>query len=113
MSELRDTLMGIIAREVMDAEATADAIIAAMPDMVRPLKWSQWGNEWDANSIFGTFTVKIDGHSGYYLFKAESKCADHLSQDMDRSTPSDSMAQAQRIVQQKVLSAIGVQGGEA
>jgi hypothetical protein len=81
---------------------------------VKPLKWSQWGNEWDANNpIGGTFTVKIDGHSGFYLFTGENtKATDFWDVVKDRSTPSDCQKQAFKIVERRVLSALILPGGE-
>lgn len=35
MSDMRETLMGIIARDVMDVEASADAIIAFMDEALK------------------------------------------------------------------------------
>ena len=92
-----------------DAQREAATMLRACKGRVRvkPLEWSQWGNEWDANSPFGTFTVKIDGHSGFYLFKANGdKWCDFLETVLDRSSPEDCMAQAYRIVEARILAAL-------
>lgn len=77
-----------------------------LTDLVRPLEWSHWGNEWDANSPFGTFTIKMDGDTGFYLFKGQDKVTDELSDDMDRSTPTDCMSQAVRVVKRRITEAL-------
>ena len=74
---------------------------------VKPLEWTQWGNEWDANSPIGTFTVKIDGHSGFYLFNPNGDKATEFWDDVqDRSTPDHCMAQAFKIVKSRILAAL-------
>lgn len=65
MSDMRETLMGIIARDVMDVEASADAIIDALPDMVKPLEWDGPNcGIWDAGKRFNgdcvAYTVFLD-----------------------------------------------------
>lgn len=92
------------------AQASADAILSVIAESVEPLVWSQWGLEWDANNpVGGTFTVKIDGHSGFYLYTREGvKATDFLEMVKDRSTPDDCMAQAFLIVQRRILSALGL-----
>lgn len=75
---------------------------------VKPLVWRNWGGEWDANNpVGGTFTVKICGNSGYYLFTSESnKATDFWEVVEDRSTPDDCIKQAHLIVERRILEAL-------
>lgn len=77
---------------------------------VKPLVWSSWGGEYDANSPFGTFTIKIDGHSGYYAYLNGDKILNDLHDKFDRSTPEHPMDQCQKYVDGKILAAIEGQG---
>ena len=69
LDDLRETFMGICAREVMDAEETADAIIAAVPGLVRPLEWMDSGFEQDADFVDTTQTYQIQ--EGVFWYAAE------------------------------------------
>ncbi|KQI67020.1 hypothetical protein AN189_17495 [Loktanella sp. 3ANDIMAR09] len=73
---------------------------------VKPLKWSRWGGEWDTITKFGALTVKLHGHSGYYLFKGNDRLLDCLSAEHDSSTPEDSMKQANNYVLKRVAETV-------
>ena len=117
MSDMRETLMGIVAREVMDAGETADAIIAAMPDMVRPLQWE--GGEYytgddegymaEAKDHVGNWYLVEDHVSGYFA----SVSTDEGWSDGPHETADAAKAAAQAHHTAAILSAFGVQGGEA
>ena len=111
MNDMRETLMGIIARDVMNAEATADAIIAAMPGRVLPLEWLGGGKR---------------HHAGNYVIedistpRREIRRLRHASfgttylADFGGDRPLEAAkAAAQAHHTAAILSAFGVQGGEA
>ncbi len=112
--KIRDALIEKSEPHTNNPSQCADAILSVIAESVEPLVWSQWGLEWDANNpVGGTFTVKIDGHSGFYLYTREGvKATDFFEIVKDRSTPDDCMAQAFLIVQRCVLSSLGLSAPE-
>ncbi|WP_235183802.1 MULTISPECIES: hypothetical protein [unclassified Sulfitobacter] len=105
--------MSIVACEVMDAEATADAIIAALPDMVEPLQWDGPNcGIWDAGKRFhgdcAAYKIIWDlGRNETYTAYFGNK----------RLGVFDGLEAAKAAAQTHhtaaILSAFGVQGGEA
>ncbi|MEO9537249.1 MAG: hypothetical protein ABJL49_05600 [Parasphingorhabdus sp.] len=111
MSDMRDTLTGIIAREVMDAEATADAIIAALPGRVLPLEWLGGGKRHHAGNyvIEDISTPRREIRRLLHASFGTTYLADFGG---DRPLKA-AKAAAQAHHTAAILSAFGVQGGEA
>jgi hypothetical protein len=54
--------------EAITAYRTADAILAALPDMIAPLVWENEDDEYQsAQSILGQFTVYLCSEHGYLI----------------------------------------------
>ena len=99
---------GAETRKFPNASDAASSWNTRSTPKVKPLVWRQWGNEWDANNPVGeNFTVKIDGHSGFYLFCGDhTKATDFIEAVRDRSTPEDCMRQAFLVVEHRILNAL-------
>jgi hypothetical protein len=112
MSELRKKLASVVydaavgddEGRVLNSPDVADAIIAAMPGRVLPLEWMDCGFEQDADFVDTTQTYQIQ--EGVFWYAAE--VYGHVC-----GTNGAAMVAAQRHHTAAILSAFGVQGGEA
>ena len=114
MSDMRETLMGIIARDVMDAGETADAIIEALPDMVEPLKWEKLSeNTYRCKSHVG-YNVRVETYGGacWSINWSAPGITDTLIEGKFTDAESAMGAYNKHRIA-AILSAFGVQGGEA
>lgn len=111
MSNMRETLTEIIGTHVefCGAGDAADAIIAALPDMVCPLEWDIVDEATEAAFGYGSnlYTIwAMDGY-GYVLFP-NTPAGERFNGGRKAAK---SAAQAHHTA--AILSAFGVQGGEA
>lgn len=89
-----------------------DAAIAALPDMVKPLEFSGPVTSMTARTPFGEYLVEKDGEYGWGFWSPgmdidyDPKGGFHPSPEAAKAA-----VQAHRIA--AILSALGVQGGEA
>jgi len=108
MSDMRETLMGIIAREVMDVGETADAIIAALPGMVKPLTVSEHADGGAAEDALGKYR-----YEWYETRVGLFNVLDVTTGTRIATGVSDPHAHYKAHHTAAILSAFGVQGGEA
>ena len=108
---VEEPLWGSTARE--RSYETADAIIAALPDMVQPLVWgARSTDEWDANGI----AVRIAQSSvGEYRVRSIPKDGSHqLKTPFGEFLTFDSYVAAKAAAQtdytRRILSAFGITG---
>lgn len=110
MSDMRETLMGIVARDVMDVGETADAVIAALPDMVKPLEWEAPPYQ-SANPSYDAWQAK--GVCGWYFSANQHGHWMGCGPVIPAANLESAKAAAQAHYIAAILSACGVQGGEA
>jgi hypothetical protein len=97
----RDTLIGD--PEIYTADlATADAIIAALPDMVEPIVWVRHPLGWNCDG----FMIDARNRNAIYVMRG-------LYGKPRFDTVEDAKAACQAHHTAAILSAFGVQGGEA
>ena len=82
------------------ARVSADAIIAALPDMVQPLVWYNAGPEIQSQSLIHFYRIYANSAGGYTLDDSEVHSA-HRSQDEAKAA-----AQAHHVAQ--IMAAIGM-----
>ena len=109
MADIKTQLIGIMEdnhvgernRERLDTDAAADAIIAALPSMVKPLEWDEFDYGEKMVSKCGTFVVTKNWDDGWTLRSSsvpEVWCPDWLAAVM--------VAQAYQT--SRTMSAIGL-----
>ena len=110
MSELRDTLIEIIGTQVefCGAGDAADAIIAAMPDMVKPLTITEHADGGTAEDALGKYR-----YEWYETRVGLFNVLDVATGTRIATGVSDPHARYKAHHAAAILSAFGVQGGEA
>ncbi len=117
MTDLRDKIAQIIAQQTyrsdkpVSFEEIADAIIAAMPEMVQPLVWQTVAGVRYVEDCVGDFTYNFDTSDrlpdeGIILYYRQ----DELTSD-ELWTEEDAKAAANRHHAAQIMQAFGVQGG--
>ncbi|MFG6599344.1 MULTISPECIES: hypothetical protein [unclassified Sulfitobacter] len=102
LDDLREKLMGICAREVMDAQATADAIIAALPGRVLPLVWERHPRG---------FMASAEGVGVSYIFTltgSRYECIKGIWGSPRYETSDEAKAAAQKDYVHRIMAAFGI-----
>ncbi|MEH6504967.1 MAG: hypothetical protein V7786_01740 [Sulfitobacter litoralis] len=112
MSDMRETLIEIIGTQVefCGAADAADAIIAALPNMVKPLEWEDWSSGHRLNYA----SVK-NGYGVMQMYFPETHFRVTLRGETigTASTEEAARTAAQSHFTAESVSAFWVQGGEA
>jgi hypothetical protein len=103
---VEEPLWGSTARE--RSYETADAIIAALPDMVQPLVWIRGAGCWRVKDEDGATLYEAYGGNGTTL------CAHWRRADVGRNIPAENLGDAKAAAQadytRRILSAFGITG---
>jgi hypothetical protein len=100
---VEEPLWGSTARE--RSYETADAIIAALPDMVQPIAWHKSHiTPWDGDyhSIPTGYTIRGIGNENYRL--------SHQDGFSVHNSPAAAMVAADRVERRRILSVFGITG---
>lgn len=112
MSDMRETLTEIIGTHVefCGADAAADAIIAALPDMVERLEWEDWSSGHRLN-----YASRKNGYGVMQMYFPETHFRVTLRGNLigTAGTEEAAKAAAQAHFAAQSVSPFGVQGGEA
>ncbi|MEX3315725.1 hypothetical protein [Sulfitobacter sp. PS-8MA] len=100
LDDLRQTLTGICAREVMGAEKTADVIIAALPGLVKPLVWVRHPIGWNCEG----FMIDARNFNAIYMMRGM-----HGKPRFDTVEAAKAAAQAHHVAQ--IMAAFGIDAG--